>query len=124
MNEGIGADKKMAIDLIDPKKNEIGLPSLFQISQLFNKFYREINYKTLLFRSFWFSKFISTLVINGKKQRIWTAALEVFSSLKFEFGRNPVMLLFEILELYRMPLKALQPKNKTRKSIIRTHIIS
>jgi hypothetical protein len=62
--------------------------------------------------------------MNGKKQLVWGKTLKVFSELKFEFGRNPVMMLFEILELYRMPLKALQPKNKTRKTIIRTHMIS
>lgn len=97
---------------------------VFQYKENYNKFIKHFNYKGLLFRSFWFSKFISTLVLNGKKQLVWRKILQVFSELKFEFGRNPVMLLFEILELYRMPLKALQPKNKTKKSIVRTHIIS
>lgn len=95
-----------------------------QNRERFNQFIRHFNYKGLLFRSFWFSKFISTLVMNGKKQFIWRKILKVFSELKFEYGRNPVMLLFEILELYRMPLKALQPKNKSKKSIVRTHIVS
>ena len=124
MNEGISKYKICAAQIVDKKKIEMGLPSIFQLDLRYNMFYRHFNYKTLLFRSFWFSKFISTMVIRGKKHRIWTAAIDVFSSLKFEFGRNPVMLLFEILEMYRMPLKALHPKNKTRKSIIRTHIIS
>ena len=97
---------------------------IFQYKENYNKFTKHFNYKGLLFRSFWFSKFISTLVLNGKKQLVWRKILQVFSELKFEFGRNPVMLLFEILELYRMPLKALQPKNKTKKSIVRTHIVS
>lgn len=97
---------------------------VFQNFEKYNKFIRHFNYRGLLFRSFWFGKFISTLVMNGKKQLVWGKTLKVFSELKFEFGRNPVMMLFEILELYRMPLKALQPKNKTRKTIIRTHMIS
>lgn len=97
---------------------------IFQYKENYNKFIKHFNYRGLLFRSFWFSKFISTLVLNGKKQLVWRKILQVFSELKFEYGRNPVMLLFEILELYRMPLKALQPKNKTKKSIVRTHIIS
>lgn len=97
---------------------------IFQYKENYNKFIKHFNYRGLLFRSFWFSKFISTLVLNGKKQLVWNKILYVFSDLKFEFGRGPVMLLFEILELYRMPLKALQPKNKTKKSIVRTHIIS
>ena len=97
---------------------------IFQYKENYNKFIKHFNYRGLLFRSFWFSKFISTLVLNGKKQLVWKKILLVFSELKFEFGRGPVMLLFEILELFRMPLKALQPKNKTKKSIVRTHIIS
>ena len=97
---------------------------IFQYKENYNQFTKHFNYRGLLFRSFWFSKFISTLVLNGKKQLVWKKILQVFSELKFEFGRNPVMLLFEILELYRMPLKALQPKNKTKKSIVRTHIVA
>jgi len=45
-------------------------------------------------------------------------------SLKTEFGKNPILILFEILEMYRMPLKALPPKDKTRKVIVRTHMVS
>jgi len=89
----------------------------------YNKFIRYFNYKNLLFRSFWFNKFVSTLVRKGKKFRIWNYILNGFSYLKSEFGRNPIIMLFEILEMYRMPIKGLTPKSTTRKSIIRTHLV-
>lgn len=43
---------------------------IFQYQDNYNKFIKHFNYRGLLFRSFWFSKFISTLVVNGKKQLI------------------------------------------------------
>ena len=43
---------------------------IFQYKENYNKFTKHFNYKGLLFRSFWFSKFISTLVLNGKKQLV------------------------------------------------------
>lgn len=97
---------------------------LKQKSEHFNNFLKQCFYKNLLFRSFWFGKFISTLVKCGKKQMVWKSILKSFGSLKVEFGKNPVLILFEILELYRMPMKALPPKDKTRKVIVRTHLIS
>lgn len=90
----------------------------------FNNFIRQFNYKNLLFRSFWFSKFISTLVMCGKKQKVWKLLLNSMSYLKVEFGRNPTLMLFEILELYRMPVRGLSPKSLTRKVIVRTHLVS
>lgn len=90
----------------------------------FNNFIRQFNYKNLLFRSFWFSKFISTLVTCGKKQKVWKLLLNSMSYLKVEFGRNPTLMLFEILELYRMPVRGLSPKSLTRKVVVRTHLVS
>jgi len=105
---------------------ELKVPSemLRQKSEHYNNFLKQCFYKNLLFRSFWFSKFISTLVVQGKKQMVWKNILSAFIGIKAEFGKNPVILLFDILELYRMPIKALPPKDKTRKIIIRTHLIS
>ena len=97
---------------------------LRQKSEHYNNFLKQCFYKNLLFRSFWFSKFINTLIRCGKKQMVWKNVLISFSSLKVEFGKNPVILLFDILELYRMPIKALPPKDKTRKVIVRTHLVS
>lgn len=94
-----------------------------QDSEKFNHFIRYYNYKNLLFRSFWFNKFVSTLVRCGKKLKVWAYVIRGFSFLKSEFGRNPVVLLFEILELYRMPIRGLAPKSTTRKSVIRTHLV-
>lgn len=94
-----------------------------QDSEHFNHFIRYYNYKNLLFRSFWFNKFVSTLVKCGKKLKVWGYVIRGFSFLKSEFGRNPVVLLFEILELYRMPIRGLAPKSTTRKSVIRTHLV-
>lgn len=95
-----------------------------QRSLNFNNFIRQLNYKNLLFRSFWFNKFITTLVKCGKKQKVWSFVLNSMSSLKIECGRNPVLILFEILELYRMPIKGLNPKSLTRKVVVRTHLVS
>lgn len=89
----------------------------------FNSFIRFFTYRNLLFRSFWFSKLVSTVVKWGKKIRVWNYVLRGFGILKAEFGRSPVVLLFEILELYRMPIKGLVPKSTTRKSIVRTHLV-
>lgn len=89
----------------------------------YNKFIRYFNYKNLLFRSFWFNKFVSTLVKCGKKYRVWNYILRGFSFLKTEFGRNPIIMLFEILEMYRMPIRGLAPKSTTRKSVVRTHMV-
>jgi len=110
----------------DDKLIELKIPKemLRQKSEHYNNFLKQCFYKNLLFRSFWFSKFISTLVIKGKKQMVWKNILNAFIGIKSEFGKNPVILLFDILELYRMPIKALPPKDKTRKIIIRTHLIS
>lgn len=41
-----------------------------QKSEYYNNFLKQCFYKNLLFRSFWFSKFISTLVRCGKKQMV------------------------------------------------------
>jgi len=32
-------------------------------------------------------------------------------------------MLFEILEMYRMPIRGLAPKSTTRKSVVRTHMV-
>jgi len=90
----------------------------------YNTFIRQINYKNLLFRSFWFHKFISTLIKQGKKQKVWKYILESMSYLKIEFGRSPVLMLFEILEMYKMPIKGITPKVSTKKVIVRTHLVS
>lgn len=95
-----------------------------QKSEYYNNFLKQCFYKNLLFRSFWFSKFISTLVRCGKKQMVWKNILKSFSVIKSEFGKSPVLVLFELLEMYRMPIKALPPKDKTRKVIVRTHLVS
>lgn len=94
-----------------------------QNSEHYNSFIRSYIYKNLLFKSFWFNKFVSTLVRRGKKLKVWAYILRTFSFLKNEFGRNPVVLLFEILELYRMPVKGLSPTSSTRKSVVRTHLV-
>lgn len=92
-------------------------------SEYFNNFIRYYSYKTLLFKSFWFSKLISTIIRRGKKVRVLNYMMRGFSLLKAEFGRSPVVLLFEILEMYRMPIRGLVPKSTTRKSVIRTHLV-
>lgn len=92
-------------------------------SGYFNNFIRYYSYKTLLFKSFWFSKLVSTMVRRGKKARALNYTMRGFSFLKTEFGRSPVILLFEILEMYRMPIRGLVPKSTTRKSVIRTHLV-
>lgn len=89
----------------------------------FNNFIRYYSYKTLLFKSFWFSKLVSTIIRCGKKVKVLNYILRGFSFLKTEFGRSPVVLLFEILEMYRMPIRGLAPKSSTRKSVIRTHLV-
>lgn len=94
-----------------------------QDSERFNNFIRYYNYKSLLFRSFWFNKFVNTLIRCGKKIKVWGYVIRGFTFLKSEFGRNPVVLLFEILEMYRMPIRGLSPKSTTRKSVIRTHLV-
>lgn len=94
-----------------------------QDSEHFNSFIRFFSYRNLLFRSFWFSKLVSTVIKWGKKIRVWNYILRGFGILKAEFGRSPVVLLFEILELYRMPIKGLTPKSTTKKSIVRTHLV-
>lgn len=92
-------------------------------SEHYNNFIRYYSYKTLLFKSFWFSKLISTIIRCGKKVRVLNYMLRGFSYLKTEFGRSPTVLLFEILEMYRMPIRGLVPKSTTRKSVIRTHLV-
>lgn len=113
------------IGLYEVLRGESGLVNAnhVQDSENYNHFVRYYTYKNLLFKSFWFNKFVSTLVRCGKKLRVWGYILRTFSFLKNEFGRNPVILLFEILELYRMPVRGLMPKSSTRKSVIRTHLV-
>jgi hypothetical protein len=72
-------------------------------------------YDNLLFKSFWFNKFICTLTRSGHKEAIWRFIGQVFLRLKQDSGKSPILMLFEILELYRMPLKALPPKAKHEK---------
>lgn len=87
-------------------------------------FDRFFNIKTILFRSFWIDKFINTLVVSGRKLLVWKTLYSVFLSLKVLFMRSPSILIFEILENFKSPLKALPPKNKTRKVIVRVHLVS
>lgn len=54
----------------DTELMEIKPEVLIQNNESFNNFIRQFSYKNLLFRSFWFNKFISTLVKCGKKQLV------------------------------------------------------
>ncbi len=69
-------------------------------------------------------KFVNTLIRDGRRSHVWGYVFRVLCSLKQSHMRGPLLLLFEILELYKAPLKALPPKNKTRKVIVRVHLVA
>jgi ribosomal protein S7 len=67
-----------------------------------------------LFQSLWFQSFINSLVLHGKKNKITNIILRSLISLKSIYGSSPLLIIFEILELARFPLRV-RRRRKGRK---------
>lgn len=82
-----------------------------------------IYYKPALVRSFWFQRFLNILILGGKKATAYKFAFRAFFLLKANHGRSPLLLVFEVLEMYRTPVYAL-PSKGTRKGYTRVHVLA
>lgn len=80
--------------------------------------------KPNLVRSFWFQRFLNVLILGGKKLTAYKFAFRALALLKANHGRSPLLLVFEILELYRTPVYALPGGRGARKGYTRVHIIT
>lgn len=62
------------------------------------------------FRSYWFNRFINIFVSKGKKSKALHYLFKVFGVLKALHGRTPSILVFEIMETYRLPFSVVISK--------------
>lgn len=74
------------------------------------------------FRSYWFNRFINIFVSKGKKAKALSYLFRVFGILKVLHGRTPSILVFEIMETYRLPFSVILAKRS--KGLNRVHLLA
>lgn len=64
------------------------------------------------------------LILGGKKLTAYKFAFKAFALLKINHGRSPLLLVFELLEMYRTPVYALQGGRGVKRGYTRVHVIA
>lgn len=77
---------------------------------------------TAPFRSYWFNRFMGIFIARGKKAQAMSCLFKVFGILKNLHGRTPSILLFEILETYRVPFSVILARRN--KGFNRVHLLT
>lgn len=83
---------------------------------------RLLSMQPSLIRSYWFNRFINVFIYKGKKGTTLKFLFRALLLLKTNYGRTPVILLFEILETYRVPFRVI--KARRAKRLNRVHLIT
>lgn len=73
-------------------------------------------------RSYWFNRFINVFIHRGQRGTTLKFLFRALVTLKVAYGRTPMVLLFEVLENYRVPFRVIKARRSKR--LNRVHLIT